>query len=233
MNKQFDEPMEQAAQPRAPRKKFAVAVALAGLLSLPVAADPPAQTSTIFDAAGDAVFPNDLFGAPVPPYLDMIKTSISYSRGIFHFEVQMNARIPDNPSPNFATAVNHMGPQFGIQTDRNKAGSFNFLGQTDTYRFNFIVGALYSFGNSGAGVPQGWSAIFIDVSSFMPVIIPLQIKGDTLIFEINSAWLGNPDSFQWAVGCECDPVAIPDEQHKVVQMVDYSPDHGYAQWPSP
>jgi hypothetical protein len=238
MNNNFDELtklMAQSVTRHSALKRFGIGLAgivLAGSLVLPAAADPPAQTSTVFDAAGDAVFPVDLFGAPVPPYLDMVRTLVSYSRGIFHFEVQMSAQIPDNPSPDFTTAANHMGPQFGILTDQNRAGVFKFFGQTDTYRFNFIVGALYSFGDSGAGLPQGWSGVFIDVNTFTPVAIPLEIKGDTLIFEISADSLGNPDSFQWAVGCECDPVPIPDEKHKVVLMVDYSPDHGYATWPA-
>ena len=56
--------------------------------------------------------------------------------------------------------------------------------------------------------------------------------GDTLIFEMSAASFGEPGSFQWAVGCECDPVTIPEEKHKVVLMVDYTPDHGYASWPA-
>src|SRR5205085_10970672 len=104
----------------------------------------------------------------------MVRASVSYSRGVFHFEIQMNAPIPQKPSPDFTTSVNHMGPAFGILTDQKTAGLFNFFGQTDTYRFNFIVGALYFFEDSGVGLPLGWTGFFIDVNTFMPVDIPLQ-----------------------------------------------------------
>jgi hypothetical protein len=238
MNNKFDELTKSLAQSVTRRvlKTFGVGLvgmALAGALVLPAAADAPGQTSTVFDAAGDAVFPYDLYGAPVPPYLDVVRASVSYSRDVFHFEIQMNAPIPANPSPDFTTSVNHMGPAFGILTDRKTAGSsFKFFGQTDTYHFNFLVGSLYSFADNGAGLPLGWSGLFIDASTFTAVAIPLQIKGDTLIFETTAASLGNPSSFQWVVGSECDPVPITDEQHKDALLVDYAPDHGYATWPA-
>jgi hypothetical protein len=241
MNNEFYELSKCSAQSgtrRAALKNFSsglAGISLAGLLALSCsAANPNVIASTVFDPAGDAVFPTELYGAPVPPYLDMVSASVSYSysRGVFHFEIQMSAPIPDNPSPDFAADVNHMGPAFGILTDSKSAGVFKFFGQTDTYRFNFIVGALYSFADSGAGLPLGWSGLFIDVSTFIPVAIPLQIKGDTLIFEMSADSLGAPASFQWAIGCEVDPVPIPEEKHKVVLMVDYLPDHGYANWPA-
>src|SRR5437899_2407086 len=161
MNNQFDEPTNDLAQSvtcRCALNKFGVAfagLALVLLLALPSAGtDPKAQTSTVLDPAGDAVFPNDLYGAPVPPYLDMIRASVSYSRGTFHFEVQMNAPIPDDPAPDFTTAVNHMGPVFGILSDRKTAvNGFNFFGQNDSYRFNFLVGAVYFFADGGTGLP--------------------------------------------------------------------------------
>lgn len=72
----------------------------------------------------------------------------------------------------------------------------------------------------------------LDVNTFTAVPVPLVIRGDTLIFEASAALLGNPSSFQWAVGCECDPVTIPDEKRKSVLMVDFVPDHDYASWPA-
>ena len=157
MNNQFDKITKGLAQSvtrRAALKKFGVAVAglaLGLMLVLPsTATDTKEQTSTVLDPAGDAVFPTDLFTAPVPPYLDMVRASVSYSRGIFHFEVQMNAPIPANPSPDFTTAVNHLGPVFGLLTDRKTSLSgFSFFGQNDSYRFNFLVGAVYFAADGG------------------------------------------------------------------------------------
>src|SRR5438477_8622704 len=80
MNNEFDQltkSLPQTVAHRAPLRKFGLgraSMALAALLALPAAAtDPKAQTSTVLDPAGDAVFPNDLYGAPVPPYLDMVR----------------------------------------------------------------------------------------------------------------------------------------------------------------
>src|SRR5262245_56238963 len=88
MNNRFDELTKNLAQSvtrRAPLKKFGVGLAgmaLAGLLTMPcAAANPNAQTSTVFDPAEDAVFPYDLYGAPVPPYLDIVRVSVSFARG--------------------------------------------------------------------------------------------------------------------------------------------------------
>jgi hypothetical protein len=193
--------------------------------------NPKVLTSLVLDPAGDAVFPFDLYNAPVPPYLDMVAVSVSSWRGVFHFEIQMNATIPANPFPGFTPSVNHLGATFGILTDRKTAGSaFKFFGQTDSYHFNFLVGALYSFADSGVGLPLGWTGFFIDVSTFAAVPIPVQIQGDTLVFETSAASLGNPTSFQFVVGCECDPVPIPVEKTKSVLLPDFAPDHDYASW---
>ena len=240
MSNNFDQltkGLAQSVTQRAVLKKFSTslaAMALALLLALPcAAADPKAPTSTVLDPAGDAEFPYDLYGAPVPPYLDVVRASVTYSRGIFHFEIQMRVEIPDDPSLDFTTLVNHMGPTFGILTDRKTAESgFNFFGQNDSYRFNFLAGALYSFEDNGVGLPLGWTGFLIDVNTFTAVAIPLEIKGDTLIFETSAASLGNPSSFQWAVGSECDPVPITNEKRKSILMVDFVPDHDYASWPA-
>jgi len=223
---------------RAALKKFGVGLAglaLALLLALPsAAADPKAQISTVLDPAGDAVFPNNLYGAPVPPYLDMIRASVSYSRAIFHFEVQMNAPIPDNPSPNFTTAANHLGPVFGILSDRKTAMSgFNFFGQNDSYRFNFLVGALYFFADGGTGLPLGWTGFLLDLNSSTVVAIPMKIQGDTLNFETSEASLGNPSSFLWAAASECHAAPETEEKNKSQIMADFAPDHDYASWPAP
>jgi hypothetical protein len=146
----------------------------------------------------------------------------------------MNSQIPANADPGFTPSVNHLGAIFGILTDRKTAGGepFKFFGQTDTYRFNFLVGALYSAANSGIGLDLGWSGFLIDASTFTAVAIPVEIRGDTLVFETSAASLGNPASFDWVVGSECDPVPIPEEQIKSVLLVDYAPDHGVATWPA-
>jgi hypothetical protein len=239
MNSKFDEltkTMVQSVTRRAVLKKFALGVAaivLVGLLTTAVHADPPAQPATVFDAAGDAVFPNDLYGQPVPPYLDMIRVSVSCSRGVFHFEVQMNAQIPDNPSPDFAPSLNHMGPVFGILTDSKTAAGFTFFGQNESYRFNFLVGAVYFFADSGVGLPLGWTGFITDLNTSTVLAIPMTIRGDTLSFETSAASLGNPSSFQWAVASEWHTAPEPEEKNKTQIMVDFAPDHDYATWPSP
>jgi hypothetical protein len=192
--------------------------------------NPRVANTLVLDAPGDAAFPFDLYHAPVPPYLDTVAVSVSAARGVFHFEIQMNAQIPANPSPGFTP--NHLGATFGILTDRKTASSaFNFFGQNDSYHFNFLVGALYSFDDSGVGLPLGWSGFVIDMSTFVAVPIPLQIKGDTLIFETSAASLGNPSSLQFVVAVECDPVPVTDEKNKSILIVDFAPDHDYASWP--
>jgi len=240
MNNQFDKLTKGMAQSvsrgQAP-KKFGVgfaSMALTVALVLPAwSAENTAGTSTVVDPAGDAVFPYDLFNAPAPYYLDVVKASVSLKRDVFHFEIQVNGEIPDNADPGFIPSVNHLGPTFGIRTDPKTAGEpFKFFGQSDTYRFNFLVGALYSSADSGVGLERGWRGFLIDVDTFTVVEIPLQVRRDTLIFETNSSSLGDPKSFDWAVGSECDPVPIPDEKTKSVLLVDYAPDHGYATWPS-
>ena len=210
-------------------------LALALLLALPSAAtDPKTQTSTVFDPAGDAVFPNDLFGAPVPPYLDMVRASVSYSRGVFHFEVQMNAPIPDNPSPDFTTIPNHMGPVFGILSDRKTALSgFNFFGQNESYSFNLLVGAVYFFADSGVGLPLGWTGFLLDFNKSTVVALPMRIQGDTISFETSAASLGNPSSFLWTVASECHGAPETEEKNKTQIMADFAPDHDYASWPAP
>jgi hypothetical protein len=53
-----------------------------------------------------------------------------------------------------------------------------------------------------------------------------------MIFETSAAALGNPSSFDFVVGSECDPVPIPEEKHKSALLVDFAPDHGVATWPA-
>lgn len=227
----------QSVARRAALKKFGVGllgIALAFSLALPAtAAGPDPMTTSIFDPAGDAIFPYDLYGAPVPSYLDIIGASITLRQGVFHFEVQMASDIPANANPGFTPSVNHLGPTVGISTDPRTAGApFTFFGQTDIYRFNFLVGALYSAADSGVGLPLGWSGFLINVSTFTSVAIPLEIRGNTLVFETSASSLGNPGSFGWAVASECDPVPITNEKNKSAILVDYAPDHGYSRWPA-
>jgi hypothetical protein len=198
------------------------------------ASDPPtALSSTITDPAGDAVWPFEFYNGPVPPYLDIVQATVSLNQGVLHFEVQMAVDIPAIPSPGLTPSVNHLGVTVGILTDRDTSGQFNEFGQTDVYHFNFLVGGLYSFADSGIGLPIGWSGFFLDVATFTAVALPLSIRGNTLVFEIDGTSLGNPTSFQWVVVTECDPVPVTAERNKSLLLEDYAPDHDYAIWPSP
>jgi hypothetical protein len=215
--------------------KFGASVgAVALTAALPVAAaSPTSLASSMTDPAGDAVFPYDLYGAPVPACLDVTKASVTLTHGVFQFEIQVACDIPANADPGFTPAVNHLGNTFGILTDRKTAGTpFKFFGQTDTYHFNYLVGALYSVADSGIGLDLGWQGFLIDGSTFTAVEVPLRIHGNTFTIEVSADALGNPASFEWAVGSECDPVSIPDEKTKSVLLVDYTPDHGTATWPA-
>jgi hypothetical protein len=167
----------------------------------------------------------------VPPYLDIIQASISFVNGTFRFEVQMNAQVPANPSPDFAVIPNHLGTLFGIETDPATAAFIKFKGQPDVYHANFVVGALYSFADSGLGLGLGWNAFVINQSTGSIVTIPFQIRGDTVAFQVSAALLGNPTSFQWAAITECDPVQAPDEHNTTRLVEDFVPDHGTVAWP--
>lgn len=238
MNTQFDELTKSAAQSvtrRGALKKFSVGVAgigLAAFLAVPgISGNSTSMTSTVLDPVGDAVFPYDLYGAPVPAYLDLVRASVSASRGTFHFELQMNATIPANADPGFSPGVNHLGPTFGLLTDPATAESpMHFLGHNENYMFNYLVGALYSVEDSGAGLGLGWRGFLIDLRTFSVVEIPLKIRKDTLIVEVPSAVLGNPGTIKWAAVTECDPVVIPEEKRKGALLVDYAPERGYATW---
>ena len=238
MNNKFDEltkSMAQSVTRRTALKKFGVGVAgigLAGLLAMPALSDNPVSNNcTILDAPGDAVFPYDLYGAPVPPYLDIVRASVTASRDTFHFEMQMNAAIPADADPGFTPSVNHLGSTFGLLTDRTTAVSgVSYFGQNESYMFNYYLGALYSVSDSGVGLGLGWHGFLIDLRTFTAVEIPLKIRKDTMILEVPAVVLGNPVTMNWAVGAECDPVTIPDEKRKGALLVDFAPDHGYATW---
>ncbi len=122
---------------------------------------------------------------------------------------------------------------FGADNFSVATALFVFFGQNDNYHFNYLVGALYSVADSGVGLGLGWRGFLIDVSTFTAVEVPLSIRGNTLTIEVSADALGNPASFNFAVGSECDPVPIPDEKNKSVLLVDYAPDHDYATWPAP
>jgi hypothetical protein len=229
--------LAQSVTRRAALKRFGVglaSMALAASLAPPcAAADPSAQTSVVLDPAGDAEFSYDFYGAPVPPYLDIVRASVTLTHGKFHFEVQMSADIPAMADPVFTPSVNHLGCAFGLLTDPATAVSkLHWFGQPDHYAFNFFVGALYAVGDSGLGLGLGWHAFLSDFSASTTVEIPLQIKNDTLIFETSAASLGNPTSFGWVVAAECDPVLIGQEERKSIFLVDWVPDHDYASWPA-
>ena len=235
--KKFDDPSKNTVQPvlcQAALRDLcttlaALVFAVSLTLSTPVRGS-SGPTASVSDPAGDAVFPFDLYGsALVPPYLDAVQASVTLTRGVFHFEIRMSVNIPSDADPGFTPAVNHLGGTFGLLTDPKTAGHYRFFGSKDNYEFNFLVGAVYSVQDSGVGLPLGWSAFMAGPNGFSQ--IPLAIHGDTLIFETSVASLGNPSSFAWAVGCECDPVLITDEHHRSVLVVDYTPDHGLMTWP--
>lgn len=238
MNNTFDEltkSMAWSVTRRVALKRFGVGFAgigLAGLLVTPAFSENPASNNcTVLDAPGDAVFPYDLYGSPVPPYLDIVRASVSASRGTFHFELQMNAAIPANGDPGFTPNVNHLGPTFGLLTDPSTAESpMHFFGHNENYKFNYLVGALYSVSDSGAGLGLGWRGFFIDLGTFSVVEIPLKITKNTAIVELPAAVLGNPWRVNWIAVTECDPVTIPDEKRKGALLTDYAPEQGYATW---
>jgi hypothetical protein len=125
-----------------------------------------------------------------------------------------------------------MGPTVGILIDQKTAGTpFKFFGQTDVYYLNFLAGVLYSFSDSGLGLPLGWSGFLFDTTTSSAVIVPMEIKGDTFMFDISAASLGNPASFQWVAASECDPVPVPAEKRTSALLVDIAPEEGYANWP--
>ena len=215
-------------------KKFGAGlagIALALSSTLPVTgANPNSMTAYVNDAAGDAVFPYDLYNGPVPPWIDMVRGSVTLTRGVFHFEIQVNADIPANGDPGFTPDANHLGILFGLLTDPKTAAHFNFFGQQDNYHFNFLVGAIYVV-SEDEGLAPGWHGYF-QGPDFIATEIPLVIRGDTYIFETSAASLGNPASFQWAIGSECDPVPGSAEKNRTIVLVDYAPDHGLASWPA-
>jgi hypothetical protein len=245
MNNKFDELTKSLAQSvtrRGALKKPASALVgtmVAGLLVLSAGftastlsraagADTKLQ-SVVTDPAGDAVFPYKLYDGPVPPYVDVIKASVSLSHGIFHFEIQVNSDIPAIPNPGLTPSVNHFGNLFGIQTDRKTAGHIKFFGQPDNYYFNYVVGVTYSTEDAGPGFRVGWNSFVQGPNGVID--IPLMIRKDTYIFETSAESLGNPTSFDWAIGCECDPVTHGEETFRTVILVEYVPDHGMAHWP--
>jgi hypothetical protein len=235
MNNKFDEltkSMAQSVTGRGAFKKFGAGlagIALALSSALPGAgANPNSMTASVNDTAGDAVFPYDLYNGPVPPWIDIVRGSVTLTRGVFHFEIQVNADIPANGDPGFTPDANHIGSIFGILTDLKTAQHFNFFGQQDNYHFNFLVGVLYVVGDDE--LPPGWHGFLQGPNSVTE--IPLVIRGDTYIFETSAASLGNPASFQWAIGSECDPVPGPAESNRTIIVVDYAPDHGLASWPA-
>ncbi len=214
-----------------PFKILGVSIAAVAVMTLHViAASPSATTSSLTDAAGDTVFPFDLYNGPAPPWIDLVQASVALTRGVFHFEIKVNAEIPANGDPGFSPPVNHLGSTFGIQTDRKTAEHFNFFGQQRSYYFNFLVGAVYVAGDSGIGLAPGWRGFMLGTNGFIE--IPLVIRRDTYIFETSAASLGNPASFNWVVASECDPVPVPVEANKSLLIVDYAPDDGYATWPA-
>jgi hypothetical protein len=237
MKHRFDELTESLARSatrRAALKRFGVALVGVALAVPCGAGSPSAQTSSVVDLAGDAVFPYDLYGEPVPRFLDITLASVSLARGVFHFEIKLGADVPAMADPGFTPSVNHLGATFGLLTDPAAAKSkIHFFGQTDNYNFNFYVGALYSVADSGIGLGLGWHGFLVDLSTFTAVEIPLQISKDTLILETSAASLGYPPSVSWVVASECDPVPINQEDRKSIFMVDFAPDHGYALWPAP
>ena len=234
MNNQFNEPtgsrVQSATRGAMLRKLRHLGMALAVAFALPIGAqEPNSVTSTVTDAAGDAIFPFRLYDGPVPPWIDVVKASVTLTQGVFHFEIKVSTAIPSNGDPGLNPSVNHLGSTFGIETDRKTAEHFNFHGHPGNYYFNFLIGALYVIGDSGVGLDPGWRGFMLGPDGVSE--IPLVIRGDTYVFETSAASLGSPASFDWAVLSECDPVPVTEEKNKSLLIVDYAPDRGYASWP--
>src|SRR5437868_13596620 len=124
MNKQLDKMIKNAARGVTRRAVSLAGLVMSGFLAFSaVAADPTRQTSTVVDPPGDALFPFDLYDGLVPPYLDILRALVSSSRGVFHFELQVNSDIPANASPGLTPLVNHLGVTIGILTDPKATGS--------------------------------------------------------------------------------------------------------------
>ena len=135
MNNKFDELTKNLAQSVSRRqalKKFGVGLAgmaLALSLALPVAAaKPDSLTSSVNDAAGDAIFPYGLYDGPVPPWIDVVQASVTLSHGVFHFEIKVNADIPANADPGLTPAVNHLGSTLASLRTARPLGTSIFSG---------------------------------------------------------------------------------------------------------
>jgi hypothetical protein len=212
-------------------KQFSLAIAGMALACFGLAGTVMPQTSAISDPSGDAVFPTDIYNAPVPPYLDIVEASVSAKNGVFQFAIKVNSQIPMKPEPEFSVSPNHLAAIFGVLTDKKTAGrAATYFGQNDSYHFNFYIGAFYSFADNGIGLPLGWTGFLIGESGV--VVMPLQIKGNTFVVQTSAASLGSPPSFQWVVGTECDPVPVTGETRQTAVLVDFAPDHDYENWPS-
>ena len=236
MNKKFDKPAQNRARSvirRATLRRLGLSFCLGNLallMALPMAAaDANSATSAVSDPTGDAVFPYDLYGAPVPAYLDIVQASVTLVHGVFHFEVKVSSNIPADADPDFSPSVNHLTAGFGVLTDRKTAGHRKFFGQQDNYWFNFIVGATYFAQDGGLGLGLGWKGFLQGPNGFSE--IPLLIRGDTFIFETSANSLGDPAAFEWTVGSECTPVPDPEEKNRNLILVDYAPVHGLIGWP--
>jgi hypothetical protein len=129
-------------------------------------------------------------------------------------------------------AFNHFEWVFGIETNRFTASDFRFLGHSETYHFNALIGVFYNPTPDGLHLGLGWHAGFLGVSNNTPSgAIPFSIHGATLRLQANSSWLGNPASFQWAVGVGIDPVPAPKEGWRTTLLVCYVPNQGTVAWP--
>jgi hypothetical protein len=238
MNNKFDELTKSVARSLTRRgaiRKFGVRLvrmALAFFLTLPaIAAGQSTGLGSVFDPAGDAEFPYDVFDGPIPPYLDAVEASISSKRGVFRFEIKVNSTIPENADPGWTPSVNHFGLIFGISTDPKSAGLTKFFGQRDRYYFNFLVGAVFFAEDDALGLGLGWRGFIAGPTGFQE--IPLKIRGDTFVFETSADSLDNPTSFNWVVGSHCSPKSEPDETKRTTILVDYAPDHGLVTWIAP
>ena len=238
MSNQFDELTSSIAQSitrRPALKKFGlslVGMVLAFFLTLPgIATGQSIGLSAVFDQAGDAEFPYDLFDGPIPPYLDTVEASVNSKPGVFRFEIKVNSTIPKDADPGWTPKVNHFGLIFGISTDPKSVGLTKFFGQRDRYYFNFLVGAVFFAEDDALGLGLGWRGFIYGPNGFQE--IPLKIRGDTFVFEASADSLGNPSSFNWVVGSHCSPLSEPDETKRTTILMDYAPDHGLATWSAP
>jgi hypothetical protein len=110
MNNKFDELTKSMAQSITGRTALRRLIPIAGMAvaCFGMVQGAYAQTSTVCDAAGDAVFSNGKGGPQVPGWLDVVQATISDSGDAIVFTITVNAPVPAVP----AWSGNEEGGQF-------------------------------------------------------------------------------------------------------------------------